>query len=35
MNWTRNTLDNIEGSGMLDELKLKWFAEGDWLKKLK
>jgi polar amino acid transport system substrate-binding protein len=35
MNWTRNTLNNIEGSGMLDELKLKWFAEGDWLNKLK
>ena len=35
MNWTRNTLNNMEGSGLLDELKLKWFAEGDWLKKLK
>jgi polar amino acid transport system substrate-binding protein len=35
MNWTRNTLNNIEGSGLLDELKLKWFAEGDWLRKLK
>lgn len=35
MNWTRNTLNNFEGSGMLDELKLKWFAEGDWLDKLK
>jgi polar amino acid transport system substrate-binding protein len=35
MNWTRNTLKIIEGSGILDELKLKWFAEGDWLNKLK
>lgn len=35
MNWTRNTLNNIEGSGMLDELKLKWFARGNWLNKLK
>jgi polar amino acid transport system substrate-binding protein len=35
MNWTHNTLNNIEGSGLLDELKLKWFAEGDWLEKLK
>jgi polar amino acid transport system substrate-binding protein len=35
MNWTHNTLNNMEGSGLLDELKLKWFAEGDWLKKLK
>jgi len=35
MNWTRNTLNHIEGSGILDELKLKWFAEGDWLNKLK
>jgi polar amino acid transport system substrate-binding protein len=35
MNWTYNTLNNIEGSGKLDDLKLKWFAEGDWLDKLK
>jgi polar amino acid transport system substrate-binding protein len=35
MNWTRNTLNNFEGSGIMDELKLKWFAEGDWLNKLK
>jgi polar amino acid transport system substrate-binding protein len=35
MNWTRNMLNNIEGSGTLDELKLKWFASGNWLKKLK
>ena len=35
MNWTRNTLNNIEGSGILDELKLKWFAEGNWMNKLK
>ena len=35
VNWTQNTLNNIEGSGQLDELKLKWFAEGDWLNKLK
>jgi polar amino acid transport system substrate-binding protein len=35
MNWTTNTLNNIEGSGILDELKLKWFAKGTWLDKLK
>jgi polar amino acid transport system substrate-binding protein len=35
INWTQNALNNIEGSGKLDDLKLKWFAEGDWLKKLK
>jgi polar amino acid transport system substrate-binding protein len=35
MNWTRNTLNNIEGSGNLDELKLKWFSQGSWLNKLK
>jgi polar amino acid transport system substrate-binding protein len=35
MNWTTNTLNSIEASGQLDELKLKWFAEGDWLDKLK
>ncbi len=35
MNWTTNTLNSIEASGQLDELKLKWFAEGAWLDKLK
>ena len=35
INWTENTLANLEGSGILDELKLKWFARGSWLKKLK
>ena len=35
MNWTTNTLNSIEASGMLDELRLKWFARGAWLDKLK
>jgi len=35
MNWTQNTLNSIEDSGMLDELKLKWFARGSWMDKLK
>ena len=35
INWTENTLASLEGSGILDELKLKWFARGSWLKKLK
>ena len=35
MNWTQNTLNTFEESGILDELRLKWFAEGDWLDKLK
>ena len=35
MNWTSNTLDNFEASGVLDELRLKWFARGSWLDKLK
>ncbi len=35
MNWTQNMLNNLEESGVLDELKLKWFTEGDWLDKLK
>ncbi len=35
MNWTTNTLNSIEASGSLDELKLKWFTEGDWLEELK
>ena len=35
MNWTQYTLNTLEESGILDELKLKWFAEGDWLNKLK
>ena len=26
MNWTTNTLNSIEASGQLDELRLKWFA---------
>ena len=35
MNWTTNTLNSIEASGQLDELRLKWFARGAWLEKLK
>jgi len=35
INWTENALANLEGSGILDELKLKWFARGAWLNKLK
>jgi polar amino acid transport system substrate-binding protein len=35
MNWTTNTLNSIEASGQLDELRLKWFARGSWLEKLK
>ena len=35
MNWTTNTLNSIEASGTLDELRLKWFARGAWLDKLK
>jgi len=35
MNWMQNTLNSIEDSGMLDELKLKWFARGSWMDKLK
>lgn len=35
INWAQNALNNIEGSGQLDDLKLKWFAEGDWLNKLR
>ena len=35
MNWATNTLNSIEASGQLDELRLKWFARGAWLDKLK
>jgi polar amino acid transport system substrate-binding protein len=35
MNWASNTLNSIEASGNLDELRLKWFARGSWLEKLK
>ena len=35
MNWTRNTLNSIEASGNLDELRLRWFARGSWLDKMK
>jgi polar amino acid transport system substrate-binding protein len=35
MNWATNTLNSNEASGNLDELRLKWFARGSWLDKLK
>jgi polar amino acid transport system substrate-binding protein len=35
VNWVQNTLNSFEGSGRLDELKLKWFAAGSWLDQLK
>jgi len=35
MNWTTNTLNSIEASGNLDELRLKWFAKGSWIDKMK
>ena len=35
MNWTTNMLNSMEASGKLDELRLKWFAKGSWLDKLK
>jgi polar amino acid transport system substrate-binding protein len=35
MNWTTNMLNSMEASGNLDELRLKWFAKGSWLDKLK
>ncbi len=35
MNWTRNILNSLEGSGILDDLKLKWISDGSWLDKLK
>jgi polar amino acid transport system substrate-binding protein len=35
INWTQNTLNSLEGSGILDELKLKWFTRGSWLDRLK
>ncbi len=34
VNWLENFMHGLEGSGMLDELKEKWFARGSWLKKL-
>jgi len=35
MNWATNALNSLEASGNLDELRLKWFARGSWLDKLK
>jgi len=35
INWTQNMLNSLQGSGNLDELKLKWFARGSWLNELK
>lgn len=34
VNWMENFLNALEHSGKLDELKLKWFTDGAWLKKL-
>lgn len=34
VNWLENFMHGLEGSGMLNELKEKWFARGSWLKKL-
>ncbi|MDY0039843.1 MAG: transporter substrate-binding domain-containing protein [Desulforhabdus sp.] len=34
INWLENFLDNMEGSGTLDELKSAWFEDDSWLKKL-
>jgi polar amino acid transport system substrate-binding protein len=34
VNWLENFMAGLENSGMFDELKLKWFARGSWLKKL-
>ena len=35
LNWIQNTLNGLQGSGMLDQLKKKWFARGSWLEQLK
>ena len=34
VNWLENFLAALQDSGMLDELKKKWFAKGSWLNKL-
>jgi len=34
VNWLENFLASVKGSGNLDELKLKWFATGSWLREL-
>jgi len=34
LNWTQNMINGLKGSGMLDELKKKWFARGSWLEDL-
>ena len=34
VNWLENFLDSLDGSGTLDELNDRWFAEGAWLKRL-
>lgn len=34
VNWLENFMAGLKNSGMFDELKLKWFARGSWLKKL-
>lgn len=34
VNWLENYMAGLKNSGMFDELKQKWFARGNWLKKL-
>ncbi|MFC1856516.1 transporter substrate-binding domain-containing protein [Thermodesulfobacteriota bacterium] len=34
VNWVENFLTMLEGSGQMDELKAKWFKEGEWLDRL-
>jgi polar amino acid transport system substrate-binding protein len=34
INWVENFLNNLEGSGQLDELIERWFGNGSWLMQL-
>lgn len=35
LNWAQNMLNGLQGSGMMDQLKKKWFSRGSWLEQLK
>ena len=34
INWVENFLDLLEGTGLLEKMRIRWFERTDWLKKL-
>ena len=35
VNWLSNFLNGLDGAGRLDELKVNWFENASWLKRMK